>query len=134
MAEEKYGHRKMVVWQNIDQLCPIVNRLVDKIPKWHYKLAQQIEAAIDSVGSNFVEGYYCGSILDYLRFLRYAKRSLAEVQERVRRSYLRDYFQQHDYLIFDDLAIRTMYLFDRLIYALDKKARGKKAAEGIRRQ
>ena len=120
MANE-HGHRKMRVWQNVDTLNPLVNNLVKKIPRSNYKLIRQIYDAMDSVGSNFVEGYYSGSILEYLRFLRYGKRSLAEVQERIRRCYQRRYFQEKEYLEFEDLAIKTMYLFDHLIRSLEKK-------------
>jgi len=116
----RHGHRKMRVWQNLDILAPIVNRLVKKIPRSNYKLTRQIYDAMDSSGSNFVEGYYSGSIPEYLRFVRYGKRSLGEVQERIRRCFQRGYFHQDDYFEFDDLAIKTMYLFDRLIYSLKK--------------
>jgi len=60
MEQNKYGHRKMVVWQNCDRLSIMVYRMVKKIPNWNYKIIRQIEAAMDSVGSNFVEGYYSG--------------------------------------------------------------------------
>jgi four helix bundle protein len=116
-----HGHRKMIVWQNIDRLCPIVGRLVKQIPGWNYKLIRQIEAAMDSVGANFVEGYYSGSLPEYLRFLRYSKRSLAEVQERIRRCHQRQYLNPVQYKQFDELSIKTFYLIDRLIYALREK-------------
>ena len=124
-----HGHRKMVVWQNIDRLAPMVNELANKIPGSDYKLIRQIHSAMDSVGANFVEGYYSGSIPEYLRFIRYGKRSLGEVQERIRRCYQRGYFDRGKYLDFDDLSIKTMYLFDRLIFSLEKKG-----AEGRRGQ
>ena len=82
----KYGHNKMVIYRNIDQIDLMVQRnILPKIPKYKFKLIKQIDDASDSVGSNFVEGYYSGSIPEYLRFLRYSKRSLGEVQERVKR-------------------------------------------------
>ena len=119
--ENLHGHRKIRVWQNLDRMAPIVNRLMKKMPRASYKLIQQIYDAFDSSGSNFVEGYYSGSIPEYLRFLRYGKRSLAEVQERIRRCFHRGYFSDAEYFEFEDLAIKTMYLYDRLIYSLDKK-------------
>ena len=121
MERKVYGHRKMRVWQNIDRLCVIVYRLVKKIPRSQYKLINQINSAMDSVGSNFVEGYYAGSIPEYLRFLRYSRRSLAEVQDRIRRCYQREYFSKNEHFEFDDLAIKTFYLFVRLIDSLEKK-------------
>lgn len=117
----EYGHRKMRVWQNVDRLGPMVNRLLAKVPRAQYKLIRQIYDALDSVGTNFVEGYYSGSIPEYLRFIRYGKRSLAEVQERLRRCFQRGCFSADEHFEFEDLSIKTMYLFDRLICSLGKK-------------
>jgi four helix bundle protein len=121
MNNKPHGHRKMRVWQNIDRLGPIVNRLVKKIPRANFKLIRQIYDAYDSSGSNFVEGYYSGYIPEYIRFARYGKRSLGEVQERIRRCFQRGYFSNDEHFEFEDLAIKTMYLFDRLIASLEKK-------------
>ena len=121
MERGNYGHRKMRVWQNIDKLSVMVDNLVKKIPRAQFKLIGQINAAMDSTGSNFVEGYYSSSIPEYLRFLYYSKRSLAEVEQRIRRCYQRGYFFSQEYLEFDDLCIKTFYLTDRLIHSLKKK-------------
>jgi len=120
------GHRKMVVWQNIDKVSFLVNQLIKKIPYTQLRLIKQIISAMDSAGSNFVEGYYSSTIPEYLRFLHYSKRSLAEVQERIRRCFQRNYFSKTEYLEFDDWAIKTLYLFDRLIFSLTKKQNNSK--------
>ena len=117
------GHRKMIAWQNIDQLDILVQRIIKLIPKYEYKTKSQIDNASDSVGANFVEGYYSGSIGEYIRFLRYSKRSLAELQERTRRILRKGYINKSLFEKFDDLTIKTMYLLDRLIYSLIKKKR-----------
>lgn len=81
----KVGHERMVVWQNADRLDILVQKFLRKIPRYEFKLRSQIDGASDSIGANFVEGYYSGSLGEYLRFLRYSKRSLGELHERVRR-------------------------------------------------
>jgi four helix bundle protein len=90
-----YGHRKMVVWQNIDRIDILVQDILKRIPRTEFKLRSQIDNASDSVGANFVEGYYSGSLAEYLRFLRYSKRSLAELQERVRRTWRKGYVKEN---------------------------------------
>ena len=117
----EHGHRKMRVWQNIDKLDIMVQKILKKIPKTEFKLRSQIDNASDSTGANFVEGYYSGSLSEYMRFSRYAKRSLAELQERVRRTFRKGYIDKNEFNEFDDLAIKTMYLFDRLLQSLEEK-------------
>jgi four helix bundle protein len=119
------NHQKMIVWQNCDRLDSMVQKILKKLPRYEYKIRSQIDSASDSVGANFVEGYYSGSIKEYLRFLNYAKRSLGELSERIRRLYRKDYINREELEEFNDLAIHTMYLFDRLIDSLNVKLQTK---------
>ena len=113
-------HRKMIIWQNIDKLDILVQEILKYIPKYEFSTRSQIDNASDSIGSNFVEGYYSDSIGEYIRFEKYAKRSLAELQERVRRIFRKGFINKKLLEKFDDLSIKTMYLFDRLIISLEK--------------
>ncbi len=81
----------MIVWQNADRLDILVQQILKKIPKHEFKLREQIDSASDSIGANFVEGFYSGAIGEYIRFLKYARRSLGELQERVRRALRKGY-------------------------------------------
>jgi len=111
-----YGHRKMIVWQNLDKLEVLVQReILSRIPRNNFQLQDQIDRSCGSCTANFIEGYYSGSIKEYIRFLGYSKRSLAELQDWVRRSYHKGYINEDGYARFDDLCIRTMYLSNRLI-------------------
>lgn len=121
------GHEKMIVWQNMDKLDILVQKILEKIPIYSFKMKSQIDNASDSIGANFVEGYYSGSLAEYLRFLRYSKRSLGELRERVRRVKRKGYIIDGVYDEFNDCAIKTMYLLDRLILSLrNKKELGEK--------
>jgi four helix bundle protein len=111
----------MVVWQNIDKLDILVQKILKKIPRYEMKTRSQIDNASDSIGANFVEGYYSGSLREYLKFLRYSKRSLGELRERVRRVKRKGYIVNGLYDEFDDCAIKTMYLIDRLMRSLENK-------------
>lgn len=128
---EKYvvskSHEKMIVWKSIDELDIIVQAVLKKIPKNEFKMRSQIDNASASVGANFVEGYYSGFLPEYLRFLPYSRRSLGELQERVRRVLRKGFIAENEYGKFDERACKTMYLLNRLIYSLrEKRERDKK--------
>ena len=125
MIEKKRGHQKMIVWQNIDKLDIMVQKILKKIPDKYFKMKRQIDNASDSMGANFVEGYYSGSLPEYLRFLRYSKRSLGELMERVRRVLRKGFINLKEYTEFEQLSIQTMYLVDRLRQSLEKKQKNK---------
>lgn len=122
--DKEYGHKKMKVWQNADKLDVLVQNVLKKIPRNEYRLREQIDSASGSVTANFVEGYYSGSLLEYIRFTRYSKRSCGELNEHIRRVNRKGYIQDSEYAVFDKLASQTMYLLNRLIYALENKAKG----------
>jgi four helix bundle protein len=124
MKANMYGHRRMVVWQNLDRIEMLVQRKILKlIPNKKFQLIDQIDRACSSCGANFIEGYYSGSIKEYVRFLSYSKRSLAELQDWVRRAFYKGFVPEQIYLEFDDLAIKTMFLLNRLINSLRLKSR-----------
>jgi four helix bundle protein len=113
----------MVVWQNLDKIETMVQkRILRSIPKNCFRLIDQIDRSCSSCGANFIEGYYSGSIKEYIRFLHYSKRSLAELQDWVRRVYHKEIISQNLYSEFDGLSIRTMFLLNRLINSLRLKS------------
>lgn len=111
----------MIVWQMSDKLDKFTQKILQLIPKNEFQTKSQIDNASDSIGSNFVEGYYSGSLGDYVRFLRYSRRSCAELQERVRRVLRKGYINEFLFNEFNECAIKTGYLYDRLILSLTKK-------------
>ena len=115
------GHTKMVVWQSIEQLDDIVQDILMCIPKNKYKIYNQLESSNDSVASNFVEGYYSGYLDEYIKFLKYSRRSGAEVYTRGRRVYKHKYFGDNLYKKFEERCVKTMYLIDRTRQSLEKK-------------
>jgi len=118
---KKYGHMKMIVWQSMDQLDEIVQEILKNIPKYEFKTKSQIDNASDSASSNFVEGYYSGSLGEYLRFLNYCKRSLGELYDRVRRVFRKKYIGEDLFAGFEERHAKTMYLLDQTIRSLEKK-------------
>lgn len=121
MADGDYGHRKMIVWRNLDKIEEIVQKVVLKrIPSNLFMLTDQIDRACSSSVANFIEGYYSGSRKEYIRFLRYSKRSLAELQDWTRRCFHKSFIVKDIYDKTDDLIIKTIYLLNRLINSLEK--------------
>ncbi len=64
--EKIVNHRQMIVWQNADRLDVLTQRILKKIPKHEYKMREQIDSASDSIGANFVEGFYSGAMGEYI--------------------------------------------------------------------
>lgn len=122
----------MIVWQNMDRLDILVQKILKYIPKREFKMRSQIDNASDSVGANFVEGYYSGSLAEYIRFLYYSKRSLGELRERIRRVKRKGYITNEIYDEFDNKAKGTMYLLDRLIGSLKDKRQLEQTAKKSR--
>lgn len=121
-ADQLYGHRKMIVWQNLDQIEIMIQKdILKSIPFNNFSLRDQIDRASSSCVANFIEGYYSGSIKEYLRFMGYSKRSLAELQDWIRRCHYKGFISKEAYENFDDLSIKTFYLQNRLISSLKNK-------------
>jgi len=127
-VEKEYGHKKMKVWQNADRMDILVQNILRKIPRNEQRLREQIDSASGSVTANFVEGYYSGSLPEYIKFIRYSKRSCGELNEHVRRVYRKSYISESEFGFFDKLAGQTMFLLNRLTYALENKQKGGKNA------
>jgi len=119
--EKLTGHKKIIYWQNVDKLDIVVQKILKQMPPHEYKLRSQIDNASDSVEANFVEGYYSKSTGEYLRFMKYSRRSLAELQARVRRVYRKEYITQELYSEFEGLSMKTGYIGDKLIKSLHNK-------------
>jgi len=121
MDDKQYGHKKMIVWQMADKLDAMIQGVWNKIPRTEFRLREQLDSASDSVVSNFVEGYYSGSLPEYIKFCKYSKRSLGEVQQRMRRILRKRYVTEAEYAEIDKIAGKTMYLFNRLLDSLERK-------------
>lgn len=104
-----------------DKLDAMILDVLKKIPRTEFKLREQLDSASDSVGSNFVEGYYANSLAEYIRFCGYSKRSIGEIQQRLRRILRKEYISEDEYNSLDEVAGKTMYLFNRLIDSLEAK-------------
>jgi len=111
----------MIVWKSIEELTTITNEILECIPKDKYKSISQIENALDSAGANFVEGYYSGCLGEYIKFIKYAHRSCAELLTRVTNQRLRGVIGENIFEKFKERCVKTMYLLDRTRQSLELK-------------
>ncbi len=129
MPSSKSGsHEKLIAWQMADSLDLIVREILESLPGNEFRTRSQIDSASDSIGANIVEGYYSNSTAEFIRFLRYARRSCGELGERIRRVYRKNFISKELFEKADDMVIRTGYILDRLMLSLgDKLDRNKKS-------
>lgn len=80
MNERINTFRDLIAWQKAKALAVEVYRVTRSFPAdERYGLTSQIRRATVSVSANIAEGYGRGTTSDFLRFLRIARGSLAEV-------------------------------------------------------
>ena len=78
---EVQTYRDLVAWQLGMRLAREIYRTTSQMPKSEqFGLANQMRRAAVSIPSNIAEGYARGTTLDYLKHLRLARGSLAELQ------------------------------------------------------
>jgi len=116
----------MIVWKSNEELGELVRDVLSRIPEQEYKMRSQIDNAYNSIGSNFVEGYYAGYVGEFIRFLRYGRRSGAELYERVKQAHQKKIIGDRLFERFEDRSQKTNYLIDRTRQGLEK-SRNKQA-------
>ena len=76
--------RDLIAWQKAMELARIVYKVTGQMPENEkFGLTSQMRRAAVSVPSNIVEGYARQSTADYLKYLRIARASLAELMTQI---------------------------------------------------
>lgn len=118
-------------WQEARKLVKMIYAAVKSSPEFQkdFKLVGQYTAAGVSVMNNISEGWAAQSNAEFVRFLRYSRRSGAEVQNCSYVALDQEYISQKTFQEIYDQALKTIKIIDGLIRYLRKSmSKGKKSA------
>jgi four helix bundle protein len=108
-------------WQQARELTNLVYDLTEKgnFVK-DYRLRDQIQGAAGSIMHNIAEGFDDGSDVEFIRFLKYARRSASEVQSETYLALDRKYITPQDFQQVYDMATTTKKSINAFIAYLRK--------------
>ncbi len=110
-------------WQKARQLVNLIYDLTVH-PKFakDFRLSGQIQDAAGSVMHNIAEGFDAGTNLEFIRFLKIARRSASEIQSELYLALDRNYINQEELNSAYALATETKRLINGMIAYLRKFA------------
>lgn len=112
--KKENGYHKLLIWQRLKSFIKLTYELTSKLPKdEEFGLKSQMRRAAVSVISNFVEGYLKRSAKDKIRFIEIAQASLMELEAQSEICLMLNYWNQEDYLEFDQKRGEIGYLLYR---------------------
>jgi four helix bundle protein len=121
IVKEK-GFRKLLVWQRVHTLVLVVYRISAAFPKHEvYGLTSQLRRASVSVPANISEGHALGSDAQFLRHLRIAQGSLAEVEYYFVLARDLEYLAEREYNEAESLRSEVGFLLNRLITSVEER-------------
>jgi four helix bundle protein len=103
-------------WQKARQMTNLIYELTSH-PKFarDFRLRDQIRDAAGSVMHNIAEGFDAGSNLEFIRFLKMARRSASEVQSQLYLALDRNYIMTDELKSAYNLAIESKKLINGMI-------------------
>jgi len=116
-------------WQKARLLANQVYDLTNRSDFRHdFRLRNQIQGAAGSVMHNIAEGFDAGSDAEFVRFLKYARRSASEVQSQLYLALDRRYITEADLRTAYELATEVKRLINGLIAYLQRSNHAREAA------
>ena len=114
--------RDLIAWQKAMELARQVYRHTKKMPEdERFGLTNQMRRAVVSVPSNIAEGFARQSLPDYLKFLRTARGSLAELSTQGELATGMEMIPHHQEI--ESLMHETTRVLQFLIMSLQRKQR-----------
>ena len=108
-------------WQRARQLTNSIDDLTEHLKfSKDFHLSGQIQDAAGSVMHNVAEGFDSGTNLEFIRFLKIARRSASEVQSELHLALDRKYINQDELTLAYNLATEAKRLINGLIAYLRK--------------
>jgi four helix bundle protein len=120
--------RDLIAWQKGMELSRAIYLVIRKMPPAEkFELASQMWRAAYSIPSNIAEGYARQSLLDYLKFLRIARGSLAELSTQFELATALSIIPPDPLL--SSLLVEEDRILQGLIRSLERTATERKAAK-----
>ena len=108
-------------WQQARELSNMVYDLTEQEKfRKDFRLRDQIQGAAGSIMHNIAEGFDDGSDVEFIRFLKYARRSASEVQSEIYLALDRKYVSSEDFQKVYEMAITTKKSINAFIAYLRK--------------
>ena len=118
-------------WQEARKLVNMIYAAVNASQRFQkdFRLVGQFTAAGTSVMNNIAEGWASQSNAEFVRFLRYSRRSCAEVQNCSYVALDQQYISQQRFQEIYDQALKTIKIIDGLIRYIrsDRSQRSKRS-------
>ena len=117
------NYKELIVWQLGMRLATVIYKnITPKLPEIErYGLADQMRRAAVSIPSNIAEGHARESTKEYIKFLTYAKGSLAELQTQLFLSVEIQYLSEAETQTALELSYDLMKKLNKLLIALKDK-------------
>ena len=112
-------------WQQARELTNLVYDLTEQVRfAKDFRLRDQAQGAAGSIMHNIAEGFDDGSDIEFIRFLKYARRSASEVQSEIYLALDRKYVTSDDFQRVYDMATTTKKSINAFVAYLRKSKRG----------
>ena len=121
--------RDLIAWQKAMLLAEHVDRMTVAMPESErFGLTNQMRRAAVSIPSNIAEGYARQTTVDYIKFLRAARGSLAELMTQIMLTFNLRLIPQDNSVL--DLLHEVDRILQGLIRSLEAKIKNRKRAAG----
>lgn len=118
-------YQNLKVWQNATGLALEIYAITKAFPRDEvYALTSQLRRAAVSVASNIAEGSERKSDREFVRFLRIASASLAEIETQLYIALKLGYMTQESYDAFLDASAENGKMLNGLISKLEEQSSG----------
>ena len=120
--ESQSSYKELVVWQKSMAFANDVIDLVDRLEtdRKHYRLIEQLEAAVTSIPMNIAEGKGRDSKKEYIHFLHNARGSLYETLTLLEIFYMQAWIESEKFLEMEQKSTEIAKMLNGLINAISR--------------
>jgi four helix bundle protein len=126
-------HKDLILWQKAIDLALAIHRVTAEFPKSElFLLVDQLRRAAISVPSNIAEGSARKSTREFLRFLRIAHGSLAEIQTQLELAHRVGYLHTERYKVLNSEIDEVGRILHAVVAGLKRRLHN--SAAGLRNE